>query len=76
MKGLHMVAFVLLVIGGLNWGLMLLGHDIGRYLPEMLTKVIYGLVALSAIFEAVTHKNSCKHCEVSDRPMNSGMGQM
>lgn len=76
MKGLHMVTFILLVIGGLNWGLVLLGYDIGMYLSEMITKVIYALVALSAIFEAVTHKSSCKHCEVSARPMNSGMGQM
>ncbi len=77
MKGLHMVTFGLLVIGGLNWGLMLLGWDIATWgLPTMLTKVIYALVALSAIFEGVTHKNNCKHCEVSSRPMNGGMGQM
>jgi uncharacterized membrane protein YuzA (DUF378 family) len=75
MKGLHMVTFTLLVIGGLNWGLVLLGYDIGKYLPEMITKVIYALVAISAIVEACTHKSSCKNCEVP-RPMNSGMGQM
>lgn len=75
MKGLHMVTFVLLIIGGLNWGLVLLGWDVGRFLPEMITKVIYALVAVSALIEAFTHKNSCKNCE-APRPMNGGMGQM
>ena len=28
MKGLHMVAFILLVVGGLNWGLSALGWNV------------------------------------------------
>lgn len=75
MKGLHKVTFVLLVIGGLNWGLMLLGWDVGTFLPASLTKLIYVLVALSAVIEIFTHKNNCKHCETV-KPMNGGMGQM
>lgn len=75
MKGLHMVTFVLLVIGGLNWGLVLIGWDVARFLPEMITKAIYVLVAVSALVEAFTHKSSCKNCE-APRPMNGGMGQM
>lgn len=74
MKGLHTIAFVLLIIGGLNWGLKLFGWDVGTFLPDMLSNVIYALVALSALYEAFTHKDSCKHCEVSPKPM--GMGQM
>lgn len=63
-KTLHMIAFILLVIGGLNWGLVVLGYDIGMYVSSTVANVIYILVALSAIYEAVTHKGRCKECEV------------
>ncbi len=66
MKSLHMVTFILLVVGGLNWLLFgLLGWDIGTLLggmDSMLAKIIYILVGLSAIYELVTHKSSCKMC--------------
>jgi uncharacterized membrane protein YuzA (DUF378 family) len=71
MKSLHTVAFVLLVIGGLNWGLELLGYGLGNYLPEMIMRVVYGLVALSAIYEAVTHKTNCRNCNAGPMPMGS-----
>lgn len=61
-----MVTFILLVVGGLNWLLFgLLGWDIGTLLggmDSMLAKIIYILVGLSAIYELVTHKSSCKMC--------------
>ena len=66
MKSLHMVTFILLVVGGLNWLLFgLLGWDIGALvggMDSMLAKIIYILVGLSAIYELVTHKSSCKQC--------------
>ena len=66
MKMLHMVAFVLLVVGGLNWGLTAFHYNIVEMLlgswPGVVT-IVYVLVGLSAVFEAVTHKNNCKHCE-------------
>jgi uncharacterized membrane protein YuzA (DUF378 family) len=75
MKNIHTIAFVLLIIGGLNWGLKLFGLDVETFLPNMVAQIIYVLVALSAIYEALTHKESCKHCEVAPaKPM--GMGQM
>lgn len=68
MKTLHMVAFVLLVVGGLNWGLVAVGYNLvdmllGKW--ETLEKLVYLLVGLSAIFEAVTHKQNCKQCSSS-----------
>jgi uncharacterized membrane protein YuzA (DUF378 family) len=66
MKALHIIAFVLLVIGGLNWGLVgafdynLVDSILGS-MPG-LVKIIYILVGLSAILEAVTHKSNCRHC--------------
>lgn len=60
---MHKVTFILLVIGGLNWGLEIFGIGIGKYLPEMISKIVYALVALSAIYELATHKSCCKTCD-------------
>ena len=65
MKNLHMVTFILLVVGGLNWGLAALGFNLVEMLLgswPMVVKVIYLLVGLSAIYEIVNHKASCKMC--------------
>lgn len=67
MKALHMIAFVLLVIGGLNWLLVGLFHKdvfqmLGMSMTSLLPVVVYILVGLSAILLAVTHKSDCKHC--------------
>lgn len=66
MKSVHMVTFILLVVGGVNWLLFgLLGWEIGSLvggMDSMIAKVIYILVGLSAIYELVTHKKSCKEC--------------
>ncbi|MBX4187047.1 MAG: DUF378 domain-containing protein [Candidatus Doudnabacteria bacterium] len=69
-KGLHMVTFTLLAIGGLNWGLALFGWDVGTWgLPSMLVKIVYALVALSALYEIFTHGSRCKECK-GDMGMN------
>jgi hypothetical protein len=66
MKALHMVAFVLLVIGGLNWGLTALGYNLVNMLlggwPKV-EMVVYLLVGLSALYEAFAHKGNCKMCQ-------------
>ncbi len=63
---LHMVTFVLLVIGGLNWLLVgLFGWDIGQLFggqAMVVSRIIYILVGLSAIVEVVNHKSDCKAC--------------
>ena len=62
-KGLHMVTFTLLVIGGLNWLLEAFGWGIGSWgISSGVTQVIYILVGLSAIYELATHKGCCKLC--------------
>ena len=66
MKALHMVAFVLLIAGGLNW--LLLGvfqWEIGAIFggsSALISRAIYVLVGLAAIYELVTHKQTCKAC--------------
>jgi uncharacterized protein len=66
MKSLHMVAFVLLVVGGLNWLFVAFGYNLVEMvlgsMPQ-LVMLVYVLVGLSAIFEAATHKANCKNCE-------------
>ncbi len=63
---LHMIAFILLIIGGINWGLMgLLNMNLVHSLlgsSEMLEKIVYILVGISAVYIAVTHKKDCKMC--------------
>lgn len=66
MKSLHFISFLLLVIGGLNWLLVgLFAWDIGALFGgqgAMISKIVYVLVGLSAINEAIIHREICKLC--------------
>lgn len=63
---MHKLAFILLVIGGLNWLVYaLFGTDVGALIGGMEStpaKVVYILVGLSALYEIFTHKRTCKEC--------------
>lgn len=67
MKSLHIVTFILLIIGGLNWLLVgVIGWDISKFLGgqgALIPRIIYILVGIAAILEVVTHKSLCKSCE-------------
>ena len=60
MKAIDIVAAVLLVVGGLNWGLVgLFGFDlVAALFGEMsfLSRLVYGLVGLAAVFQALQWK--------------------
>jgi len=66
MKTLHMVAYVLLWVGGLNWGLVglldlnLVTMVFGDW--PMLVQLVYVLVGLSAVYSLATHMGDCKVC--------------
>lgn len=69
MKALHAIAFMLVIVGGVNWGLV--GINPNFNLVTMLLggfpvveQVVYILVGLSAVYLAVTHKKDCKTCSV------------
>ena len=66
MKSLHMIAWVLVIIGGLNWLLVGLGDwnvvDMLLGSWPMLERIVYILVGLSAVYELCTHKKNCKMC--------------
>lgn len=73
MKSLHMVTWVLLVVGGLNWGLEAFGYNLVEMIfgaGSTLEMLVYLLVGLSAVYELVTHKKNCKQCS------GGGMSQM
>jgi uncharacterized protein len=85
MKIFHIIAFILLVIGGLNWLLVgALGWELGENLlggqDSVLSKIVYILVGLSAIYLLVTHKHDCRACKVEgaasagSSPMGGGSG--
>ena len=59
---IHKLTFVLLVIGGLNWGLEALGFGLGQYVPNGLAVTVYALVGLSALYEIFAHKKLCRNC--------------
>ena len=66
MKALHVIAFILVIIGGLDWLLIGLGvGDVVAYLGSTVASIVYILVGLSALLLVFTHKASCKHCERS-----------
>lgn len=73
MKAVHMVTFLLLVVGGLNWLLEAFNYGIGNYIPENVAMIIYVLVGLSAIYEAATHFGRCKDCKGNSVPAGGTM---
>lgn len=58
MKIIDIIAAVLLVVGGLNWGLVAIADlDLVAALfgsGTLLARIVYGLVGLSALYQMVT----------------------
>jgi len=66
MKAVHNIAFILLIIGGLNWLLVgLADWGVADLVGMSTAKVIYVLVGLSALYLIFTHKKDCKCCDKS-----------
>lgn len=71
-KMLHMAAYTLLWVGGLNWGLVGLGMLMGNEgwnlvhmllgFSPMLEALVYVLVGVSAVYIFLNHKSDCKVC--------------
>lgn len=66
MKGLHILAYILLWLGGINWGLMglfnfnLVGALIGSW--PTIERLVYILVGVATLYIIATHKGDCKVC--------------
>jgi uncharacterized protein len=67
-KMVHMVTFILLIAGGLNWLLVgLFDYDLVMNIAGMvgmpaLAQVVYVAVGASAVYELIIHKGSCRMC--------------
>ena len=68
---MHMVSWILIIVGALNWGLIGLGGFVGSNWNVVgmilgswpqLEWLVYVLVGLSGVYEVVMHKNTCKYC--------------
>jgi uncharacterized membrane protein YuzA (DUF378 family) len=56
MKWYDWVAFILLIVGGLNWGLAIWDINLVTLIfgvGTILTKIVYGLVGVSAIYKLI-----------------------
>lgn len=64
MKYAHLVAFILLAVGGLAWGVYgLIGTNIvTSILGDAPAKIVFILVGLAAVYEIATHRGRCKGC--------------
>lgn len=65
MKMLHMIAYLLLWVGGINWGLIgLFKFNLVEALglPAGIVSLVYILVGLSAVYTLATHMGDCKVC--------------
>jgi uncharacterized membrane protein YuzA (DUF378 family) len=67
LKYLHLVSYILLFVGGLNWGYLgltgdnlleiLLGDALGNAM-----NYLYVLVGAATVYLAATHMTYCKYC--------------
>jgi uncharacterized membrane protein YuzA (DUF378 family) len=66
MKALHMLTYLLLFVGGLNWGLVglfnfnLVNSLLGTW-PSV-EKIVYVLVGVATVYIIATHRTDCKVC--------------
>ncbi len=64
MKAMHMIAWILVIVGGLNWLLAAFNWNLVEKIfgTGTVSMVIYVLVGLAALYELFTHKKTCKLC--------------
>jgi uncharacterized membrane protein YuzA (DUF378 family) len=77
MRGIDVCVAVLLVIGGLNWGLVaFFGFDLVAYLFGSMTfasRIVYGLVGICAVYQAIMWRSIQRRWECAGfmRPAES-----
>ena len=66
MKSVHQLAYLVMWVGGLNWGLMgvfnlnLVNTVLGT--APALERLVYILVGVATVYTLATHKEYCKYC--------------
>lgn len=75
MRPIDVLAAVLLVVGGLNWGLVaLFNFDVVAALfgaGSILARIVYGLVGLSALYQIVTIRSIQRRWGVEPRTVRA-----
>lgn len=64
MRVFDIIAWILLVVGGLNWGLVALNYNVVEMMfgaGTLFTKIVYGLVGVAAVY-AIVRKLFCTSC--------------
>ncbi len=65
MKALHMVVFILVIVGAVNWGLTALGYNLVSMIFGSMPGVenlVYMAVGISGVVLLITHMQDCKIC--------------
>jgi uncharacterized membrane protein YuzA (DUF378 family) len=74
MQYIHKITFLIVIVGGLNWLVWgAVGWEIGQLFGGMdmlISRGIYVLFGLAALYEIFAHRSKCKECNVG------GGGQM
>jgi uncharacterized membrane protein YuzA (DUF378 family) len=78
MKALNIITLLLVIVGGLNWGAVALTGDdiVGSIFGGMETggaRAVYGLVAISALWQLVPFFKAMKTNEVSAEANTRGV---
>lgn len=75
MRPIDVLAAVLLVVGGLNWGLVALFNFDGVAAlfgaGSILARIVYGLVGLSALYQIVTIRSIQRRWGVEPRTVRA-----
>lgn len=79
MKALDLISRTLLVVGGLNWGLVaiakfdlvawIVGLDFGQ--TNVASRIVYGLVGISAVYQATRLVAPRPHADAEVRSVGS-----
>ncbi len=72
MKALHIITFILVIIGGLNWLLVAFHYNLVDAIfgvGSTVSTAIYFLVGISAIVLLFTHRKDCRMCAGSSAGM-------
>ena len=66
---MHAVAFILTMVGGINWLLVgIFSRDLFDLIGlggGSIAKIVYILVGISALYLIFCHKKECKSCDTS-----------
>lgn len=72
MELVNKIAYVLVIVGALNWGLYAFGGDVVAYLPDVAATVVYVLIALSALLLLFANMGGGSEESQTQEPMNQG----